>query len=501
MNSILRASFSFASLAWLLISMPTGCQASFDANISSYINVQIPSQFHIHNVSGGMEHTRAHFGAHWDFWKQEGHMALLTHYAQGPLCELPDKNVTQTFTDPPFFLMADSGACSAVTKARHAQWLGASGLILISNHCLCSENCTFETEEHCDDHLPISADDGSGASVVIPTMMIGKGNATHLKKAMRNKEAVLMEMAWHAPQMEHSVAVDLWYTPTHASTEEFLSNFSTLALALALKDQLDFSPHHYILDGKKLQCLEQADRPGSPCYNMCTNRGRYCAVNHKGVHGKDVVTESLRRMCVFKHHAKQGFWEYVSHFSTLCQSSDFFANQDCIKDVFKHTKLVKQEEVEECMKDSGDIEMDDTNTLLAEAMQASEHITETPTVWINHLPLKYPMFGTRSVFESFCMGFATGKAPHVCYACGYCGDPVACAARSPMHCNAGDGEIPEPSKSSTKNKKKGGHFWKFMMVVFILTGAGGFVYYKKVMEDGPGLSGYSLSDALMSDDA
>mmetsp|Transcript_113155 Transcript_113155/g.316203 ORF Transcript_113155/g.316203 Transcript_113155/m.316203 type:complete len:487 (+) Transcript_113155:195-1655(+) len=478
------------AFAWLLV----GCQAAFDANISSYINVQIPTKLHVHNVSGGMEHMRAHFGAHWDLWRQDGHMAMVTHYAEGNLCSMPNKNVTKALKTP-YFLMADLGGCTPVAKARLAQTLGASGLIIVNNHCLCSEAC--EKEEQCQESMPNLWDDGSGASIVIPTMMIGKGNASHIIKAIGRNEPVLMEMAWHLPKFEHSVDVDLWYTPTHDATEEFLANFS--ALAMVLKDRLNFQPHHYILDGTRLECYQHADEPGSPCYEMCTNNGRYCSVSHRGIHGKDVVIESLRRMCLWKHHADKGFWEYLNHFNTLCQSIDFFSNKDCIKDVFKHSNI-KEEFIEECMKDSGDVEKDDTNSMLADAMQRSEHIVMTPTVFVNHLPMKWSI-STKSVFESFCMGFATGKAPHVCYACGSCGDPVACASRSPMHCNAHDGQNPEPSKSSTQNKKKKGGFGKFMLVVFILTGVGGYVYYKKYMEEGPGLRGYSLGEALMSDDA
>ena len=488
-----------SALLWIaaLAATTHTAQASFDANISSYVNVQIPVSLHVHNTSGGIEHRRAQFGAHWDFWRQEGHMAQMTYYADGTLCEIPSENVTKTFGEPPFFLLADLGGCTPVSKARRAQELGASGLILASHRCLCNENCT--EEKNCDEHLPPLPDDGSGASISIPTMMIGRGKGEHVKSAMRKQGAVVMEMAWHTPRHEHNVSIDLWYTPTHRNTEDFLANFSSLALLL--KDKLEFHPFPYIMDGTKMQCHQHANDPGSACYEMCTNNGRYCSVTHKGIHGKEVVIESLRRMCLWKHHAEGGFWDYVNHFQKFCQSADFFANKDCIKDVFKHSN-VKEEAIEECMKDSGDVEADDTNSLLAEAVSRSEHIVETPTLWVNWLPLKWPM-STRSVFEAYCMGFAEGKAPHVCYVCGYCGDPVACSSRSPMHCNPRDGQMPDPKRNSTGGKKKkGGGFWKFMFVVFIVAGVGGFVYYKKYMEnDGNGLGGYSLGEALMSDSA
>jgi hypothetical protein len=60
----------------------------------------------------------------------------------------------------------------------------------------------------------------------------------------------------------------------------------------------------YIYDGVKAGC----DLNGvNECYTLCTNNGRYCCVDpdgdmEKGVSGADVVTESLRRICIWKSY-------------------------------------------------------------------------------------------------------------------------------------------------------------------------------------------------------
>ena len=82
------------------------CYASFDANRSSYINVQVPVHLHEHNISGGLIHRAAQFGKHFDIWQNEGHIAALTHYVHGTLCSVPDANITKEFGQAPFFLMA-----------------------------------------------------------------------------------------------------------------------------------------------------------------------------------------------------------------------------------------------------------------------------------------------------------------------------------------------------------------------------------------------------------
>ena len=391
------------------------------------------------------------------------------------------------------------GGCTPVSKARRAQELGAAGLVLSSHYCLCSEKCANAT--HCFDELPPVTDDGSGGTVQIPTMMISRGKAMQIQEILHENRVVLMEMAWHMPKMDNSVAVDIWYSPNSQVAEEFLSNFS--ALALVLKEYLTFRPHHYILDGNHMQCEGQVDDPQQSCYSMCTNNGRYCALshayNHRGVTGNATVTESLRRMCLLKHHSTDGFWTYISHFKTLCDNADYFANNDCVKDAMKHSNI-DQQVIDQCMKDSGDIHTDAANQILEQAMQGSGQIVETPTVHINGLPFRAPL-STKLVFESFCMGFGNGKAPHVCSKCGFCGDPVACASRTPMHCAANDGEIPEAKTASKSGKKKGRGFGHFVLITFILTGVGGYIYYKKYMEDDdrPSYTGYSLGAALMSD--
>jgi hypothetical protein len=332
-------------------------------------------------------------------------------------------------------------------------------------------------------------------------MIISQGKGWHIKATLRENHAVVMEMAWHMPKMPHSVAVDIWYSPNNQATEEFLANFS--GLALALKDHLTFHPHHYVLDGRHIQCDGRADDPNAPCYNMCTNNGRYCFVSHgynqHGVTGKDVVTESLRRMCLLKHHSNEGFWAYINHFQTFCGTADYFANKDCVKDALKHSNI-KEQDIEDCMKDSGDITKDETNQILEEAILESARFVEVPAVFINGLPHKWPL-SARSVFESFCMGFQTEGVPHVCSMCAFCGDPVACASRTPMHCNANDGDLPDSEKRTTTDKKKGRGFAHFVLVTFILTAAGGFIYYKKYMDDGNRASyrEYSLAQAFLSD--
>ncbi len=63
----------------------------------------------------------------------------------------------------------------------------------------------------------------------------------------------------------------------------------------------------------------------------------------KGISGGDVVTESLRRICIWKEYGKDGvglpWWDYVDEFLYRCDAEDFFTNEDCIKDAMKHANI------------------------------------------------------------------------------------------------------------------------------------------------------------------
>lgn len=51
----------------------------------------------------------------------------------------------------PFILMADRGNCTFVTKVRHAQHAGASGVLVADNVCLCSGKL-LKTAHHINTH-------------------------------------------------------------------------------------------------------------------------------------------------------------------------------------------------------------------------------------------------------------------------------------------------------------------------------------------------------------
>jgi hypothetical protein len=492
---------------WLLMLGLLVGQASaiFEANRSSYLNFIIPKSLHKDNGTS-YDHQPAYFGSHYGIHAMDGSMTHSVYYTGHTLCNTNFTSLGRETPKPPFILMINRGSCQFVTKVRHAQMLGAAAVILADNK--------QETP------LPTLSDDGSGHDISIPSMMMTKQDADAVKDAILQKhQSIVATMAWHWPKQETTVKIDYWHTPVQESSAEFLSNFSMIALQLTTTDhhRLEFTPHYHILDGTALHCNGNTNKEGDSCYQLCTNNGRYCAAGYHGVTGQKVVTESLRRMCILKHYPttttgqqqqqqqqQHVWWDYLDHFTQWCMAKDdeYFADPDCLVDAFKNSGI-EQELIETCMKDSGDITSDVPNSLLTSSLDTTEDygIIQTPTVLINEAPLRYQQLTPKSVFDIYCTGFVYGKAPHACYQCGVCGDPVACISRTPMQCFADDGKEQEdiPASGSSTKKKKKSHFWKWFFVLTLMGGVGGFVYYKKYVEDGDGGGAYALTDALLSD--
>ncbi|KAG7342647.1 PA domain containing protein [Nitzschia inconspicua] len=487
--------------------MVSSVTAYFPANESSYLNFHIPHSLR-HNET--YRHRSAMFGSHYTLWGQEGSMVLPVKLALGDmdLCWEPSPKTVQEWKlpkDSAYILMAERGGdCTFVKKVRTAQIIGAAAVLIADSS----------------DHLPDTmANDGSGQDISIPSMLIGKDTYEQVKKVleMHNHTGhVVAELAWHTPKFENRVVLDFWHSPIDTHIKEFMANFSTLAQSFDLStnkddrnDLLEFRAHPILLDGKEMGCMFGSDEtPNDPCYELCTNGGRYCHVSHRHTQGRDIVKEALRRLCISHQYPNQHvYWTYLNFFSEHCWDSDYFANDACILDAFKHAEI-DQSKINDCIEVSGNPAKDDLNSFLQEQLEKQKHmgIITSPTLLINRdRTMLWGGLTPRNVLTALCETFEYGEKPHVCYACMTCGDPVACAQRSPMKCEEGDGketEDPNAHKNtdhhpSTKKKSHWGRWLFGMMLVGGCVGA--FIYYKKQQDGVDGLGSYSLQDAFLTD--
>ena len=554
---------SLVAALFAVLASASFCEAYFPANESTYLNFHIPTHLR-HNSS--WPHVASSFGrlGH----GPEGSMVFPVKVLKNTNQHLCNANMDMIDVihqlklpadhGSPFILLVERGVCTFVKKVRNAQQLGAAAVLIVDKKHGHLPSLTADIDNYGDmlyldsgDHPEPDnsnhshherefrmGDDGSGHDISIPSMMISKNEYEELKKAMDREPnstgIVVAEFAWHVPKYSWKVAMELWSSPIDVHTKEFLaSNFSAIARAFDLNEMhgnthdndsynermnlMRFREYPVLLDGTALGCLGNSDAPDEGCYRLCTNGGRYCHASHHHTDGRDIVTEALRRVCISKQYSSPKFyWDYIDHFANYCWHADNFANENCIKDAYKHSNI-DMADIESCFSDSGDPTKDQPNSILKTSleMQLKRGVYKSPTVMINHElspAVSWQGLTPRNVLHGLCGTFAYGEKPHVCYACEHCGDPIACSKRSPMKCLDGDGdekEDPDAHKQEDNGNGNGdgkSHGWhrvfRWFFSLFLLGGClGGYIYYQKRVQEngGNGLGSYSLQEAFLSD--
>jgi PA domain len=424
-----------------------------------------------------------------------GSIAQSVYYADSDLCDANvntrggyperdmDKDGKMKPWESPYILMVDRGGCTFVQKVRNAQRSGAAGVVIADNTCLCNDSeCTANNGGACETTEPIMADDGSGADISIPSFLMFKRDADAVKAELKANRPVQIEMAWSLPNPDDRVEYDLWTVPSDSVSKDFLRSFKVVAEAL--DNRAYFTPHMYIYDGVRSHC--QGNDGENFCYNLCTNNGRYCATDpdndlDHGISGADVIKESLRRLCIWKDYgAVDGvgsvWWDYVREFMDRCSATEYFADDACVKDAYKHAK-VDGDLIERCINDSGGLQKDGANAYLdAEiAAQAQRGVVVVPTAFVNTAAIRGALT-VSNVFTAICAGFAQGTAPPICTQCSNCYDAVDCINKK-GRCHIHKGEDASTGGVSFKT------FVTAILFVTCVFGGLGAWHYKKTRED------------------
>lgn len=271
------------------------------------------------------------------------------------------------------------------------------------------------------------ADDGSGSDISIPTFLVFKTDADVWKETLSNDQPVQLEMQWSLPTSETVVNYELWTSPSDYLSRNFVTSFQPMAQAL--QGHAHFTPHYHIYDGIQAGCGDNF------CMSLCTNNGRYCATDpdgdlEKGLSGADIVTESLRRLCIWNHYGSSNgygkeFWDYNREFSLQCEdNADTFRDPFCIQGVYGKAKI-DGAAIDRCMKDSGGLEGDVPNSKLELEVKAEAErgIVVIPTASVNQAAIRGTLT-VQTVFDAVCAGFA--NPPKICTQCQNCADPEYC---------------------------------------------------------------------------
>jgi hypothetical protein len=413
---------------------------------------QLPKEL---RSEGGYDHREALFGLP----PYGGSITQNVYYADALMCDTnedysrggyPTRDNDSTGQmapwKAPFILMVDRGECTFVKKVRNAQKLGAAAVLIADTTCLCDagDACTDDAGE-CETKEPIMADDGSGADITIPSFLMFKQDADPIREALKKNTIVRMSMSWALPRPDDTVEYALWTTPKDAVSRPLQFNFREVAKALGKHAQ--FTPHMYVYDGLFAGC--QGPNGENQCYNLCTNSGRYCASDpdddlDRGISGADVVTESLRRLCIWKEYGEADgigmpWWDYVAEFMYRCDTEDFFTSEDCIKDCMSRSG-VEFSKIKICMDNSGGLEDNVPNTVLEAEITAKDAagVVILPSFFVNNAPLRGALT-VAEVFEAICAGYAAGSEPDACKKCNTCDEVQKCVVNG--HCPGAPGTL------------------------------------------------------------
>jgi len=498
--------------------------------------VQIPESLKSKNPSG-YDHREAVFGLP----PYGGSIEQPLYYANSDFCTGAVSRASNIVfhptrpKEPPFLLMVNRGGCTFVKKVRNAQHMGAAGVLIADNVCLCSdEACLNQTSSPtCEKVEPMMADDGSGSDITIPSFLVYKHDAEMFKDHIVTKNQtmrVAMEFESAVSPIAPSststtasstktttntnskeeerpkVSYELWMSPTDAVSKDFLTKFGPIAKELG--PYTNFTPHLYIYDGIKSQCVGQPGSKGgtkeenknwekNPCFNLCTNHGRYCSTDpdddlYSGISGADVVKESLRLLCIWSNYGDSdglgvAWWSYIQSFYEKCFSTEAFADRNCINKAYLNAGI-SGPVVDQCMADSGGLTADEINNKLYReiSVQYNRGIYVMPSVHIQGRPFRGPV-AADAVLSAICDKFT--KKPEICQ-CAACPDPAACAADG-GRCRIGIGSPPVPKSSSStmaiEVDSTGGvspftFISSVLMLAFLAIGVAGW-HYKRTQDE------------------
>lgn len=198
-------------------------------------------------------------------------------------------------TDPSPIAVVVRGGCSFVTKIRNCEHAGAKLVLVLDDKDEAIENV-------------IIVDDGNGAGIRIPAMLISKKDGDVIKDFLINKKKhIALLTSFEIDRPDNRVEYDFWYTSSDDRALDFLRDYKENHVQLG--DKVLMSPHFAFWTCEN--CDEEVLK------RDCYGNGAYCAINEKNLNttGRDILDEDIRQMCLHQNLLKKNkeslWWEYI----------------------------------------------------------------------------------------------------------------------------------------------------------------------------------------------
>lgn len=321
-------------------------------------------------------------------------------------------------TSNPSVALLDRGGCYFALKVWNAQNAGAACVLVADDRVepLITMDSPQEDEKAAE-YLQ---------NITIPSALIEKKFGDELKATLSNQSIVTVKLDWSEslPHPDAKVEYEFWTSSNDEcgakcdAQADFVKNFKGAAQLLEKGKFTSFTPHYITW-----YCPDSFVR-SKQCKSQCINHGRYCAPDPEqdfstGYNGKDVVTENLRQLCVFKVANESDkpwmWWDYVTDFHIRCPMKEKKYNQECAEKVIASLGVAVAK-VRNCMGNPDD---DSTNPLLKSEQDAQGghgprgDVTILPTLIINNRQYRGKL-DKGAVLKALCAGFRESTEPPVC---------------------------------------------------------------------------------------
>jgi len=424
---------------------------------------------------GGYEHQLAAFGVVPHTGSMRGQVMYTTldfcsrtkSISASQLFPVDDNN---KYVVSPLVLMINRGdeKCSVATKVLNAQRFGADSVIIANNkeesdglpvswHCLLNSERVVTQRENfvLTRRLPINPlcscsnyngtfqimyydSPGSGIyfGINIPAFLITKKDSDVIKALMQQKNQIVRVQVDFgvADPTERVVDYKFWFQPGEENAFRFVTEFKDIVVAFG--DRVSFTPFFPISYGATNGCRDEAPSsssggsydaygnprplkvPNSDCSPSfsCTNSGRYCVFESDlfpFVSGADIVTESLRRLCIWdQHQIGLKWWDYIREFALQCHGDidnlAAFSSKECVNKVLDQVGI-DGSKIDLCMQYNGGLAGDTVNTMLEQ--QVALRPGFVPYSMIDNRYFLYDATNPEHVFKSICGKFPTEDQP------------------------------------------------------------------------------------------
>ncbi|CAG9316295.1 unnamed protein product [Blepharisma stoltei] len=241
-------------------------------------------------------------------------------------------------------LLLERGGCSFISKVRNAQNIGASAVLVFDN-----------VDEDVTKHAII--DDGTGANIYIPSLLISKEDGEIIKRKIvenhgknSNANYVSITISFEVLNPDDLVEYEIWMSSENDVVRSFLHDFAPYAKRFD-EDMVQFTPHYVLWHCSVCKVHNWTDDNPD-----CVSGGRYCAPDpdYDGPrNGREIVMEDLRQICINKiaqqDKNQKLWWNYIKAFNETCSNNNFAKR--CSEQAMKIAKI-DPDDVDECVENS-----------------------------------------------------------------------------------------------------------------------------------------------------